>query len=154
VTRYCDKSPTVPPPSLYFAFGDALELHTELTTTEPSIPPPVLLHHQSSSISTDDNNADTTKDSDYSHSKSDSSVSSLSEYDEKLIEVDSYESQPGTIYADIDKNQASFIVASNPLTKTHTWHPMPKNSIMWYTRGSLPELRLLRTSSSTLQHVQ
>lgn len=133
VTRYCDQSPSVPPPSLYFAFGDSQKLHDELTESEETREPVKMpLMSQQSSVSTDD--GDVTSD--------DASVNT--EYSEKPVETMTFESKPGTIYSDIDVNNASLIIASNPLTKTHTWHPMPKNSIMWYTRGQFPELRLLR----------
>jgi hypothetical protein len=139
VTRFCDKSPNIPPPSLYFAFGDACKLHTELTTEEHDHAVHPALNHQTSS----NTNTDSNKDED---PVSENGSDDVSEFDEKPVSVNTYESKPGTIYGDIDKNNASFIVASNPLTKTHTWHAMPKNSIMWYQRGSLPELRLLRPS--------
>jgi hypothetical protein len=80
---------------------------------------------------------------------SDDGSGSGGEYSEKPVEKMTFESKPGTIYSDIDVDAASFIVASNPLTKTHTWHPMPNNSIMWYTRGSYPELRSLRKHQRT-----
>jgi predicted glutamine amidotransferase len=76
---------------------------------------------------------------------SEASVSATdSGYDEKHINVENFISEPGTVYTDVDMTQGvSFVVASCPLTRTHTWNPMPRNSLMWYTRGSLPELRLL-----------
>jgi predicted glutamine amidotransferase len=138
---------------LYFAFGDACKLHKELTTEEQvQSTTQRVLKHQTSSIKTSDGDGDGNDDETTTTTTTTPSEtgSEFSEYTEKAVHVHSYESKPGTIYADIDKDHASFIVASNPLTKTHTWHAMPKNSIMWYQRGSLPELRLLRSSSSLL----
>jgi len=66
-------------------------------------------------------------------------------YDEMPIALLMRESLPGLNYVDVNPEEAAFVVASNPLTKTHTWNPMPRNSIMWCTRGKMPELRLLRS---------
>jgi len=66
-------------------------------------------------------------------------------YDECPIGLLMRESIPGMNFGDVDPTQATFVVASNPLTKTHTWNPMPRNSIMWCTRGQMPQLRLLRS---------
>ena len=66
-------------------------------------------------------------------------------YDEMPIALLMRESLPGLNYEDVNPLEAAFVVASNPLTKTHTWNPMPRNSIMWCTRGQMPELRLLRS---------
>jgi predicted glutamine amidotransferase len=157
VTRFCDKSPNVPPPSLYFAFGDATKLHYELTTELQDHSTPITqshnvatsstLHHQSSSVPGDDPTLSSSSSTPGPNGSGDDTVSvGSSDYDERPVNVDTYESKPGTIYTDINPSKASLIVASNPLTKTHTWHPMPKNSLLWYQRGSLPELRLLRHS--------
>lgn len=130
VTRFCDKSPQVPPPSLYFAFGDAKALENELINEEAD---PVF------------NEKDDSKKDD---PDSDSGSGNGSNEDEEglgsPVDLVFKVSAPGKIYADIDRNSASFIVSSCPLTRTHTWNPMPKNSIMWYTRGSFPELRMLK----------
>lgn len=138
VTRFCDKSPDIPPPSLYFAFGTAKHLYDELTNEKGqlfSIP----------RVSTEESDKEETSSVD-----SDQSGSNTSNYDEKAIHLEGHESRPGKVLVDVDPTTASFIVASNPLTKTHTWHPMPRNSIMWCTRGKHPELRLLRRRSSIL----
>lgn len=65
-------------------------------------------------------------------------------FDEFPIALLMRESLPGLNYSDVNPADAAFVVASNPLTKTHTWTPMPRNAIMWCTRGKIPELRLLR----------
>jgi predicted glutamine amidotransferase len=74
---------------------------------------------------------------------SDTSVDSSS-YREQVVSLDAAESKPGRVLADVDPHTAAFIVTSNPLTAGHVWHKMPQNSIMWCTRGSHPELRLLQ----------
>ena len=132
VTRYCDKNPDIPPPSLYFAYGTAQSLHHELTKEEaPSL------------YCTKQSNTDSSSDlSSYDDNGS--------EDDERIVQLE-YESRPGKQMVDVDPAVASFIVASNPLTKTHTWHPMPRNSIMWCTKGFHPELRLLRRNR-TMSH--
>ena len=139
VTRFCDKNPDIPPPSLYFAFGTAKHLYNELTNENG----PLL--STTARISTEDSDKEESSSVD-----SDQSDSSTSNYDEKAIHLEGHESRPGKVLVDVDPTTASFIVASNPLTKTHTWHPMPRNSIMWCTRGKHPELRLLRRRSSIL----
>ena len=138
VTRFCDKNPDIPPPSLYFAFGTAKHLYHELTNENG---PPF----STPRISTEESDKEETSSVD-----SDQSGSSTSNYDEKAIHLEGHESRPGKVLVDVDPTTASFIVASNPLTKTHTWHPMPRNSIMWCTRGKHPELRLLRRRRSML----
>lgn len=69
-------------------------------------------------------------------------------FDEMPIALLMRESLPGLNYGDVDPKQAAFVVASNPLTKTHSWNPMPRNSVMWCTRGKMPELRLLRSKKN------
>lgn len=139
VTRFCDKSPDIPPPSLYFAFGTAKHLYEELTNEKGSL-------FSIPRSSTEESDKEETSSDD-----SDESGSNTSNYDEKAIHLERHESRPGKVLVDVDPTKASFIVASNPLTKTHTWHPMPRNSIMWCTRGKHPELRLLRRRSSILK---
>ncbi|KAI2492006.1 glutamine-fructose-6-phosphate transaminase [Fragilaria crotonensis] len=139
VTRFCDKSPDIPPPSLYFAFGTAKHLFEELTNEKGSL-------FSIPRSSTEESDKEETSSDD-----SDESGSNTSNYDEKAIHLERHESRPGKVLVDVDPTKASFIVASNPLTKTHTWHPMPRNSIMWCTRGKHPELRLLRRRTSILK---
>ena len=73
---------------------------------------------------------------------------SVASDDEMPIDLLMRESLPGLQYGDVDPANATFVVASNPLTNTHTWNPMPRNSIMWCTRGHAPELRLLRSKAT------
>lgn len=210
VTRFCNKSPNIPPPSLYFAFGDYDDLYDELTnldhetttttttrtisssssssvmSTPPSSPRHVNSMNSMATSSIGSASSSTTTSSsrhstiplsaifdhgdnrssiishpppvevDHDHTNmrlisesgtyvtSDGSSSSSSLWEERLP-VEHWESQPGTIYRDIDVQSATLIVASCPLTtRGHIWHPMPTNSILWYTRGTLPELRLLQ----------
>jgi len=140
VTRFCDKNPSIPPPSLYFAFGNSQRLYDELTSEEPVLSP---ASSSSAELS--------------SNLESDVSVESESEtetYNEKVVSLGNRESRPGRVCSDVDPETACLIVASNPLTRTHTWHRLPSNSIMWYTRGSFPELRLLRGRSQTASIIE
>lgn len=141
VTRFCNKNPNVPPPSLYFAFGNAQRLNDELISEDP-----ILFASQQNSTSTDDlNETDRSSHGGFDYSGSDNM------YDEKAIDLEHHESRPGRLYSEVDPVTACFIVASTPLTRTHTWHHMHKNSIMWYTRGqSYPELRLLQERTMSL----
>ena len=148
VTRYCDRSPSVPPPSLYFAFGESESLYYELTHEEPVIQ----YEKQSSAISSRDSG--TALDSmGRGSSHGDPADSSSSEYEEKAVELEYHESLPGVVFTDVDPTTASFLVASNPLTRTHIWHPMPRNSVMWCVRGSHPELRLLKRRKATMSYI-
>jgi glutamine amidotransferase len=135
-TRFCDQSPDIPPPSLYFAFGDAQRLVRELTAEDPV----AFVHKESSTIV--DSSDDTASEN-----------GSETSFEEKVVDLEYRESTPGKVLSDVDPSAAAFIVASNPLTRTHTWHPLPKNSVMWCTRGSLPELRLLKRRAATKSFV-
>jgi len=135
VTRFCDKSPDIPPPSLYFAFGNARKLMHELTSEQIT---PIFASphkHQPSSCSSD---------------SSDTGSVDSDGFESKTITLDQKESRPGKVMEDVNPTTAAFIVSSNPLTNSHTWHPMPNNSIMWCTRGCHPELRVLRRAKSTV----
>jgi glutamine amidotransferase len=144
VTRFCDKGAEIPPPSLYFAFGDAHSLYRELTNENPK----PLFSSKSSASSLDTHGKD----------KSDSSVHSDGEsgsvdsdgFDERAVFLNEYASRPGKVMEEVDASTAAFIVSSNPLTRTHRWHPMPRNSIMWCTRGQHPELSVLKRRQNTL----
>ena len=126
VTRYCDKSPQVPPPSLYFAYGNAAKLAHEMVAED------AILDEQQS-------------DSEKKDSDSQSVVSdSVSDFHVHPICLDCHVSMPGVNLNEVDPAQAIFCVASCPLTRTHSWHPMPQNSIMWCTKGSFPEMHLLK----------
>lgn len=142
VTRFCNKSPDVPPPSLYFAFGDSESMYQELTDEQSS--PLFMETMMKKSISSTSLTATTDSSSDSDSSGEGVGNDSSDDYDESAIILSYHESKPGKILVDEDPSTATFIVASNPLTRTHTWHPMPRNSIMWCTRGGHPELRLLK----------
>jgi glutamine amidotransferase len=134
-TRYCDQSPDVPPPSLYFAFGDASELLAELTQEEPGSltesEHPKFAANDTSSIGSD------TDDTEFL-------------FDEQFVDLDQAQSNPGREFADVNRERSALIVCSNPLTRTHKWHHMPRNSLLSYTRGSLPELCLLTRRKASL----
>jgi glutamine amidotransferase len=146
VTRYCDYSPTVPPPSLYFAFGCSLseELTSETQETTP-IKMPV-----SRQDSSDEEKKENTS-SDGSVGDDDTS-SSDEDFETSKVLLHKRESKPGKILSQVDPENATFVVSSNPLTRTHCWHKIPKNSIMWCTRGKHPELRMLVKKPSANTH--
>jgi glutamine amidotransferase len=143
VTRFCDKSPDIPPPSLYFAFGDTQTLIHELTNEQQGTP--LFSPKSDATVDQAGNGSSSNNDSEHgsSDSKSDSASTGESIYGEQVVPIEEAESQPGKVLHEVNPATASFIVSSNPLTKTHTWHKMPRNSIMWCTRGAHPELRLL-----------
>jgi len=149
VTRYCDYSPTVPPPSLYFAFGCSLsdELTGESQETTPIKMP----------VDRQDSSDEEKKENTSSHgSDVDEDTSSSDEdFETSKVLLHKRESKPGKILSQVDPEAATFVVASNPLTRTHCWHKIPKNSIMWCTRGKHPELRLLvkKASNTHNRHI-
>lgn len=151
VTRYCDKSPAIPAPSLYFAYGDAQELYHELTEEEPQ---PHMPTHPSS---VDLSHSYGKQHSSVAGDTTDSSVHTSSEDEEsedlEPVKLKYALSTPGRIFADIDPQRACLVVCSTPLTRTHSWHRIPANAILYYKRGSFPELRLLRTRGQTLSIV-
>ncbi|KAL7568577.1 hypothetical protein ACA910_002689 [Epithemia clementina (nom. ined.)] len=189
VTRFCDKSPDVLPPSLYFAYGNANELVAEITSKNPEEYVMNLKNSKNSgtdsetSPESDSEPDDPSSDSDKESSPSDATataksspqqptiitglspivdgidINNLAElpedftYDELPIALVLRESLPGLNYGDVNPREAAFVVASNPLTKTHSWNPMPRNSIMWITRGNMPELRLLRSKKPKLESI-
>lgn len=152
VTRYCNKSPTIPAPSLYFAYGESQELYHELTTAEE----PISVHSTHSS-SLEMHKFGKQKSSADSVDTGETNHSSGSEDDEsedlERVKLKYALSTPGRIFADIDPSTACMVVCSTPLTRTHSWHRIPANAILYYTRGSFPELRLLRTAEQRLSMV-
>lgn len=135
VTRFCDKAPIVMPPSLYFAYGHVEHLVGEITSKDPE--------KFVNELKKDNDESGEESETNPAHESSDEREEEQT-YDELPIHLLLRESLPGMVYQDVDPSKAAFVVASNPLTKTHTWNPMPRNSIMWCTRGKMPELRLLR----------
>lgn len=123
-SRYCDKYPLVAPPSLYFAYGDAEQMKTELCNEE--------------------------NDSAEEHDEDSSSDDFEVEYDiGDAVEKDLSQQQslPGKLLSEVDPTSCSFIVSSDPLTKSNTeltWHRLAANSIICYTRGSIPRLYKLK----------
>jgi glutamine amidotransferase len=140
VTRYCDKSPDIPPPSLYYAYGSTLQ--EELTTTE-SISP-IFSSKATSEEEKKDGSSTTSDEDDMSNG---SEQEEQDGFKESHILLQRRESKPGKILEEVDATTATFVVSSDPLTRGHCWHKMPRNSIMWCTQGFHPELRLLKPGS-------
>ena len=151
-TRFCSKSPHIDPPSLYFAFGDAQDLYKELTDEEQD---ELLLNH----VDQHDDLTEPMTDTSSLEDDGDSSAGeeSGSESDQptvlRTVPLQLALSKPGKILSNVDAEKACLIVSSNPLTKTHTWHRMPKNSILWYKRGSFPELRLIASNTKSMDAI-
>lgn len=145
VTRYCDQSPEVPPPSLYFAFGSTLQGELTGEASEEA-----LLNHSVSRGQLD--LEEEKKDTDTLSEGEDETASDSADdtdFETSKVLLHRRESKPGKILSQVDPETATFVVSSNPLTCSHTWHKIPKNSIMWCTRGKHPELRLLNRRSPT-----
>jgi predicted glutamine amidotransferase len=129
-SRFCDKYPAVPPPSLYFAYGDAKQMQMELCDEEEQsvadnshhssdISGPVLAGGEGS-LEDDDDIADAVEK-----------------------DLSFQQSLPGKLLKEVDPNTSAFIVSSDPLTKTSSqisWHRIAANSILCYTKGSMPRL--------------
>jgi hypothetical protein len=95
VTRFCDRAPEVPPPSLYFAFGDTQRLYEELVSEDPGLY--ISQHSGGESEMSGDSGAESGAESDT--------------YDEKAVDLRQHESRPGRVYSDVDPAMATFIVA-------------------------------------------
>jgi glutamine amidotransferase len=143
VTRYCDQSPEVPPPSLYFAFGNTLQ--EELTGEESEKALFNTVVEEKKEDMADCDNLGSSEEDDETASDSADDV----DFEISKVLLNRRESKPGKILSDVNPQTATFVVSSNPLTRSHTWHKIPKNSIMWCTRGKHPELRLLNRRSPT-----
>jgi hypothetical protein len=94
VTRFCDRAPEVPPPSLYFAYGGTQRLYNELVSEDPGL---YTSQHSSELDGNGDSGAESGGESDT--------------YDEKVVDLRQHESRPGRVYSDVDPAMASFIVA-------------------------------------------
>ena len=130
-SRFCDKYPLEAPPSLYFCYGDAAQMQNELCDEENVM------------------TADTS-----SEHGSEWEFGELSE-DEHRDAVESdlsmQQSLPGKLLSQVDPASSAFIVSSDPLTKTSTelsWHRVAANSILCYTRGSIPRLYKLKVGGA------
>lgn len=126
-SRFCDKYPLVAPPSLYFAYGDATQMKEEL------------LDELNTGEDTDDEAA--------------SSDDTDAEDDTDAVEKDlSFQpSLPGKIIAEVDPLSCAFIVSSDPLSKSTSqihWHRIAANSILCFTRGSIPRLYKLNVGGA------
>ncbi|KAG7359295.1 glutaminyl-tRNA synthetase [Nitzschia inconspicua] len=122
-SRFCDKYPEVPPPSLYFAYGDAKQMQLELCDEENKSVDESH-HHSDNGSAIDDDGEDDIQDA---------------------VEKDLsfQQSLPGKLLKEVDPSSCAFIVSSDPLTKTSSeisWHRVAANSILCYTRGSIPRL--------------
>ena len=125
-SRFCDKYPQVAPPSLYFAFGDADLIQQELVNPDEG------------------------------EAEDDDAMSEEDAFDEQADAVEKDLSQqqslPGKLLSEVDPTACAFIVSSNPLTKGNsahlTWHRVAANSIISYTRGSIPRLHKLKVGGA------
>jgi hypothetical protein len=84
----------VPPPSLYFAYGDTQRLYNELVSEDPGL---YTSQHSSELDANGDSGAESGGESDT--------------YDEKAVDLRQHESRPGRVYSDVNPAMASFIVA-------------------------------------------
>jgi glutamine amidotransferase len=119
-SRFCDKYPDFAPPSLYFAYGDAEQMNRELCDEENAL-------DVQSEEGTDDNGE----------------LEDEEEKDAVERDLSQQQSLPGKLLSEVDPTSCAFIIASDPLTKTTTeltWHRVAANSILCYTRGSIPRL--------------
>ena len=128
LSRYCDKDPEIPPPSLYFAFGDATELNKILSKGDSMNAGP----GDGSALPM--TRADVNKrieEAMKNHEPLTKDHESFQEYQ------DFAEKWNGT-----PTDQCAFVVASDPLTfSEELWHPVPSNSILWCNKGGFPEMR-------------
>lgn len=124
-SRFCDKYPEVAPPSLYFAYGDAKQMQLELCDEE------------NKSVEDSHHNSDTAS----SLAGEENPADDIADAVEKDLSFQ--QSLPGKLLKEVDPSSCAFIVSSDPLTKTSSeisWHRIAANSILCYTRGSIPRL--------------
>lgn len=126
-SRFTDKYPLVPPPSLYFAYGESEIMKQELCDEE---------NGGTDGNATEDEEGD----------ESDADTSDAVEKD-----LSHQQSLPGKLLKEVDPAAAAFIVSSDPLTKSTSqihWHRIAANSILCYTRGSIPRLYKLKVGGA------
>lgn len=136
-SRFCDKYPQEAPPSLYFCYGDAEQMHRELCDDDEQV------------------NNNSHHGSTQSGHESDDNESGYQTEDEFRDAVEQDLSQqlslPGKLLKEVDRTKAGFIVASDPLTKSTSelsWHRIGANCILTYTRGSIPRLYKLKVGGA------
>eukprot|EP00977_Amphora_coffeiformis_P025933 scaffold23158_cov176-Amphora_coffeaeformis.AAC.1 len=125
-SRFCDKYPQEPPPSLYYCYGDAQQLQAELL---------------------DEDNASTGGGggANDSGNETDDTLDLTRDEHRDAIEKDLSQqtSLPGKLLKEVDPASSGLIISSDPLVKSSTqlsWHRMAANSILCYTRGEIPRL--------------
>jgi predicted glutamine amidotransferase len=162
-SRFCDKQPEIPAPSLYFAFDYADRLRDGITRGAGLRP--------ISEVGPGDGSGNVVEASSMSSSSSHVSFSGgasalstatssppppplkKSEFEQivadKMKRATSYQDNLDKFchvhdkFKDMppeDLDKMAFCVSSDPLTFCDMWSPIPGNSIMWYKVGGLPEL--------------
>ena len=130
-SRFCDKYPQEPPPSLYYCYGDANQLREELLGEENASRGPGMESGNES-----DDTLDLTRDE---------------HRDAIERDLSQQESLPGKLLKEVDPASSGLIVSSDPLVKSSTqlsWHRMAANSILCYTRGDIPRLYHLQVGGA------
>jgi len=126
-SRFCDKYPLEAPPSLYFCYGEAEQLQKELCDDD-CLNAVTDSHHGSDNGTEDDTDLEEEN----------------AEYRDAIEkDLSQQHSLPGKLLSQVDPVSSAFIVSSDPLTKTSselTWQRVAANSILCYTRGSVPRL--------------
>jgi hypothetical protein len=84
----------VPPPSLYFAYGDTQRLYKELVSEDPGL---YISQHSGELDMSGDSGTESGAESDT--------------YEEKAVDLRQHESRPGRVYSDVDPAMATFIVS-------------------------------------------
>lgn len=126
--RFCDNYPEVAPPSLYFAFGDAAQMQSELCDDV--------------TLAAEEN---TVEEAESDYGSQDESMDAIEK------DLSQQASLPGKLLKEVDPTSCAFVVSSNPLTKSSsqlTWHRMAANSIICYTRGGMPRLHKLKVGGA------
>lgn len=127
-SRFCDRYPEFAPPSLYFAYGDAEQMHRELCDEENNFV-----------VNSSDEGTEESEMEDQEH------------LDAVEKDLSQQPSLPGKLLSQVDPLSCAFIVSSDPLTKSSSeisWHRIAANSILCYTRGSIPRLYKLNVGGA------
>jgi len=163
VSRYCDQDPTIPAPSLYFAFDRADTLRDGLmrkqscrdhhgpgdgsdSSAQATSHPGLTTHKKDDAVTPPDAASRPLTKGDFAQlvEKGMKRVTSFQEFGDVREKLEKL-TEAGKLPLD----EMAFCVSSDPLTFCDMWNPVPSNSIVYYSTGGLPETVLLSKEGET-----
>ena len=127
MSRFCDKDPNIPPPSLYFAFGEAEMIHR-------------ILGHGDATPAGPGDGAPMTR------AEINKRIEDAMKDPTPLVHQESFNEYEDFVQEWLGRptDKCAFVVSSDPLTFSKTlWHPVPANSILWCDKGKFPGMKLI-----------